>query len=391
MSKDAQHWSGWFWGTFISEWLARVQDDQGGVFDTLDANGNPDLSANKTLLSQARTLFTLSHIALETSDPVFVAAARRQFEFLRHYQKAPGFYRWVIKRDGTPTGVAADEYARSYDHSFVILGLVTWNKVSPSKEVRALIEQCWTALTSCLCDPVTGLLQNDDSGAKTGPAQNPHMHLYEACLQAFRMTDDAIWLKRAVRLRMLGLRYFMDEATGSIAEFLTPDLRPLSGIAGDRREVGHQCEWAWLLYEEATLTNETGPLATAERLVSFAAKSGFVPDGILKGAVVDAISASGDIIENSFLLWPQTEAIKVLAVRHAAGYRGSGNQARALMSLMFERWFADHPSFINQLDADGVCIWPQGLTRLMYHVVLAMTEGARAELWSNAATPLSQS
>lgn len=382
MTRDAHYWSEWFWGTFFADWLSRVHDDQGGVFDALDVAGHADPTAPKTLLAQARTLFTLSHAALVTGDPALVAAAQRQVTFLERFKKASGLYRCVVARDGNLTGNPEDTYARSYDQTFVILGLVTWNKLSPSDDVGALVEACWNAIAQQLTDPVTGLLRNDDSGADTGPAQNPHMHLYEACLQAFRMTDDAIWLTRAAKLRAVGLRHFMDTQSGSITEFLTPDLQHLSGAAGQRREVGHQCEWAWLLLEEAELANDAGLRTPAKRLNVFADCYGFAQGGILEGAAYDAVSAQGAVVENKFLLWPQTEAIKILASRHRAGEPHVGARAQQLLCLMFEQWFAKHQVYINQIDGDGNTLWGEGLTRLMYHLVLALSEGSRAALWS---------
>ncbi|MBU2991895.1 AGE family epimerase/isomerase [Octadecabacter sp. 1_MG-2023] len=383
MTKDAQEWSQWFWGPFLSDWLARVQDGENGVFDALDVDGNPDLTSGKTLLAQARTLFTIAHIALASGDPAHVEAARKQAEFVKSFQKAKGLYRCKSMRDGTATGRKDGEIARSYDQTFVVLGFVTWNKVAQSADVSILIEECWGALKTHLTDPDTGLLRNDDSGADTGPAQNPHMHLYEACLQGFRMTNDAIWLERAADLRAVGLQYFMDDNSGSIAEFLTPDLQPLAGGDGQRREVGHQCEWAWLLLEEAELAKTTTPIDPAGRLVTFADDCGFASKGLFEGAVYDAVSSAGDVVENSFLLWPQTEAIKILTTRHRAGDPSAGERAQRLMCLMFERWFVGHTCFVNQLDAEGAVIWDEGLTRLMYHLVIAMSEGARAGLWAD--------
>jgi mannose-6-phosphate isomerase len=323
-----------------------------------------------------------------TGDARYIEVAQRQFAFLEYFKKASGLYRCITGRDGSRTGVAADDYARSYDQTFVILGLVTWNKVSPSDEVEKLVEECWTALERHLTDPATGLLLNDDSGVDTGPAQNPHMHLYEACLQAFRMTDDSVWVSRAAKLRMIGLQYFIDPQSGAITEFLTPDLRPLSGSAGRRREIGHQCEWAWLLFEEAELANNASLHIPANKLIDFTKEYGFASNGVLKGAVFDAVSADGDVLEEQFLLWPQTEAIKLLATRHRAGEPLVGKRAQSLLCLMFERWFADHVTFVNQLDAKGNVIWDEALTRLMYHIVLALSEGSRAGLWPDARAEL---
>lgn len=379
--RDASFWANWFWQDFLGDWLAQVQDGDFGVFDALDANGTPDLTASKSLLAQARTLFTLSHAALLSGDPALTAAAAKQAAFLYRFRKAPGLYRCTANRNGSPTGHAADEAARSYDQTFVILGLVTWNRLSPSDEVPQLIEDCWQALQTDLTDGATGLLLNDDIGANLTPAQNPHMHLYEACLQAMRMTGDAIWLARAAKLRSTALAHFMDQNSGSLAEFLTADLLPLPGSDGQRREIGHQCEWAWLLLQEAELAAMPDIAAPAARLLDFADRFGYAQTGPLQGAAFDAVSAAGEVTENSFLLWPQTEAIKTLALRHIAGDPDTGARAQTLMRLMFEGWFAGRPVFVNRLDANGNSLWSEALTRLMYHIILAMTEGARAGLW----------
>lgn len=162
---------------FFAGWLERVQDGDAGVFDALDEYGNPDFAAGKSLLAQARTLFSLSHAALLSGDAQLIAAGRQLASFMKLFQKGGGLYRNRTNRDGTPTGFAADEVAPSYDLSFVILGLVTWHKLSPSEDVAVLIDDCWGALQTQLTGPDTGLLRNDDMGTPSNPAQNPHMHL----------------------------------------------------------------------------------------------------------------------------------------------------------------------------------------------------------------------
>jgi mannose/cellobiose epimerase-like protein (N-acyl-D-glucosamine 2-epimerase family) len=385
-AHNAQFWADWFWRNFFGDWMAQVQDGDFGVFDSLNSDGNPDLTSGKSVLAQARTLFALSHVALLSGDPALLAAAEKQAAFLHRFRKASGLYRCTANRDGSPTGKIADEAARSYDQTFVILGLVIWNRLCPSEQVPQLIEDCWQALQTELTYPATGLLLNDDIGANLTPAQNPHMHLYEACLQAMRMTGDAVWLTRAAGLRSTGLAHFLDKDSGSLAEFLTPDLLPLPGTAGQRREIGHQCEWAWLLLQEAELAETPDISAPAAQLLAFADRFGFANSGPLKGAAFDAVSAAGTVTENSFLLWPQTEVIKTLALRHLADEPEAGARAQALMCLMFDRWFAGRPVFVNRLDAEGNSLWSEALSRLMYHVILAMTEGARAGLWPGQPT-----
>jgi mannose/cellobiose epimerase-like protein (N-acyl-D-glucosamine 2-epimerase family) len=385
---DAAQWADWFHDAFLPDWIERVRDKaNGGFFDTLDQHGNPVSNAPKTVLAQARLAFTFAHLADLSGDARFDAAASDAFSGLPRFRKSSGLYCRALTPDGSATGKPGDGVARSYDQSFVILALATWLRRRPSPEFEAELDNCWAAIETHLCDPAAGLLLEDDSVSDPGHpdapmwAQNPHMHLYEAALQAFEMTGRPEWLDRASALRAVALRHFFDKASGTIVEFLAPDLSPLAGEPGARREVGHQCEWAWLLRREMALGGREDLSDVVSRLEGFALTRGFATSGVMRGAAFDAVNAEGGLLEETFLLWPQTEAIKMFAVRHMAGATGAGDAAVELMVLMFERYFRDRPVFINQLNAAGRAIWPEALSRLLYHIVLALTEGARAGLW----------
>lgn len=384
----ADAWVRWFWNGFLPDWIDRASDmTNGGFFDGLNAEGAPDRDMPKTVLAQARLLFTFAHLALQSGDPVHRAAAKRAHDFLVRFRKAPGLYRRAVTSEGQVTGNAADALARSYDQSFVILALATWRQCAPDVAIDRELEACWQQIETVLTDPETGLLLEDDSiGTPSAPsapprAQNPHMHLYEAALQAFEMTGERRWLDRAAAIRAVALNHFFDPASGTILEFLAPDLSPLPGREGTRREVGHQCEWAWLLDREAKLGGNGDVRPIAARLLIFADAHGFAQSGAMSGAAFDAVAADAAWRDETFLLWPQTEAIKADAARSIAGNQASGERARHLMRLVFIRYFGGRAAFANRLDADGSVLWPDALSRLLYHLVLALTEGASAGLW----------
>ncbi|MFB9222563.1 AGE family epimerase/isomerase [Paracoccus cavernae] len=376
---------------WLPQWLARVGDPVGGgVFDALDAQGRPDPLADKTVLTQARMLFTLAHLAMLTEDnATLVQAAARQYGVLARYRKGNGLYCRALTHAGQPTGRVADGLARSYDQSFVLLALATWARLSPSAVLDREIADCLAAIDRHLTDPATGLLIEDDGvsdpAAPDAPlrSQNPHMHLYEAYLQAHEMAcgETGIdWLARAADLRALALRHFFDAQSGSIREWVAPDLSQAPGDAGLRREPGHQYEWAWLLNREADFSGDGRLRGIAAKLCAFADRHGIATDGPLAGAALDAITPAGAVLENNLLLWPQTEAIKAFAIRHSAGEAAMGARAQALFILMCERWF-EGGLWRNQLAPDASVLWPETLTRLVYHLVLALTEGVRAGLW----------
>lgn len=384
----AAEWVQWFWDSFLPNWIEQAHDLKSiGFFDLLDVDGQPLLPNRRTILAQARLLFTFSHLALISNNQAFHNAAQIARDAITAFRKPSGLYCLARNADGSPTGDSKDELARSYDQSFVILGLSTWGRLHPEESVQEEIETVWNVSQKLLKDPETGLmLEHDeliDPKAESAPnrSQNPHMHLFEASLQAYEMSNDPIWLERAASMRAKGLEYFFDAETGTIKEFIAPDLTSLPAQDGQYREIGHQCEWAWLLLREVELGGDPSMKQVAGHLLSFADQYGFVKDGSLAGIAFDAVSSDVSWREEQFLLWPQTEAIKTYAIRsNDEEYR---NKAKNLTLLMFRKYFAGRAAFANQLNSVGKPIWSEALSRLHYHTVLCLTEGARAGLWPN--------
>jgi mannose-6-phosphate isomerase len=386
-NASADEWVSWFWDDFFPQWIERATDADGiGFFDFLDVDGHPPKDPQKTVLAQARLLFTFSHLALISGNPMYHQAARVARAALPYFRKPSGLYRRGVHRNGQTTDDSNINLASSYDQSFLILSLSTWGKLDSSEDVSDELETLWAAIQSDLIDTNTGMfLEHDnvpDPAHSAAPmrAQNPHMHMFEAALQAFEMTGQNKWMDRAQASRAKGIEYFFDTDSGTITEFLAPNLSVLDGRDGERREIGHQCEWAWLLMREVDLGGDPAMTDIAKRLLNFADAHGFANDGVMRGAAFDAVSANTDWREDAFLLWPQTEAIKTYAVRSNNAVMAT--KAQALVQVIFKQYFADRAAFVNQLDTDGNLLWSEGLSRLHYHLVLALTEGARANLWA---------
>ena len=240
----------------------------------------------------------------------------------------------------------------------------------PANNARAMEKATTLAADAIIIDLEDSVAPNAKTQARDAAV---------AALQAYEMTERSIWLERAGQMRAKGLEYFYEQTTGTMIEFIAPNLSTLIGRDGLRREVGHQCEWAWLLYREAELGGDTNVCAIANNLLAFADNHGFASNGVMLGAAFDAVSSDKSWHEDRFLLWPQTEAIKTFAIRK--DQTDKATNARHLMLLVFQRYFANHSAFVNQLDNTGNPLWSEALSRLLYHLVLALTEGARAGLW----------
>ncbi len=358
----------WFVQDLLPRWLDAAMRSDGAVAEALDAAGRPD-AAPATTLTQARTVFALAHLHLATGDPRLLDGARIIHATMdATLRDADGGYRVS----------SVDPLRRTYDQSFALLALVTLGRADPDTVPADRLDALWSFVWGPLTEARTGTLREDDATA--GPpmrGQNPHMHMLEAVLQAHEMTGDGVWMERAEHLVDLARRHFIDPATGAVREFVGADLAPLPGPDGTRREPGHQYEWAWLLHRFAGFGGDLEARDLAARMVRFAETHGLRTEGPMAGAPFDALDAAGRVIEGTHLLWPLTEAGKF----HAA--TGDLARVRDVERLIFDRYFTgDAPTWSNRVDGFGTTTWPTALSRLVYHVALFVTEGARAGAWS---------
>lgn len=375
----------------VPRWYSVARDVQGGVVERLDGAGRPVRGEPKTALVQARTVFSLAHMHLATGDGRLLAAAREVYVFLdAHLRDGDGGYRFAVAADGKVLADPASRVRRTYDASFVLLALVTLRRAAPDAVAAERVEASWRFIDERLSDGGGGALFESDAMAEAGArpgdlrGQNPHMHMLEAVLQAFEMTGEPVWMRRASALVEVARRFLVDPGTGAVREFVGFDLAPAGGADGARREPGHQFEWAWLLHRFADFGGDGEARAMAAAMIDFGERFGLRDEGPMAGAPFDAIDAAGQIVENTHLLWPLTEAGKLYAARRlAAGVAGDAARARVIEAIIFARYFAadGRPVWVNQLDGEGQAIWPEALSRLLYHVALFVTEGARAELW----------
>ncbi|MFW2589529.1 AGE family epimerase/isomerase [Sagittula sp. SSi028] len=375
---------------FMPAWLAIAISDGTEPAPVIEKLGDP--REEITTWAQARTVFTLAHLGLAAQDQTLIAqSARIKAYMMDHLIRPEGGCRMAIRGDGRAYGSADKDLCRTYDFAFVLLGLVTLQKADASAVTDAEIAACRDFIDAALTDPSTGALWENDAMGRDGPkdgdtrAQNPHMHMAETYLQCFEMTGAQDWADRAKRLLEIGADYFIEPLNGGMREFLAPDLTPMASALGQRCEPGHQYEWAWLYLRYGQLTGDQSLDRHAEKLAAFAARCGLRSDGPLKDAPFDAFATSGAVIEDTHLLWPLTEAGKF----HAMMYRLTDDDAHMaaltrIADIIFGHYFAAdaRAEWVNQLDANGAVVWADGLTRVLYHMAIFITEGALSGAWT---------
>jgi len=301
------------------EWLRAIEEEDGFAEAVI---GGAAVRGPRTGVTQSRLGYCWSHLALVFPEQKeFAGAAEKSFRL-----------------------PPLDSGARVYDHSFFLLFMAWYFRLTGDRGAIERLRERYSAITAFLGDAGAGGFGEQKPGIRS---HNPYMHLLEALLAAFQNTGDEYWLSEAKKMVNLFFTRLIDKPTGPVFEFRNADW----SIAPERRlEVGHQFEWASLL-------SEMGEDSAAAHLREFA-----LQHGIEDGLAINSVTEEGVATDRSRLLWVQTEAIRSGAVS---------------WSTVRERFFhANGWSWYNRLDADGAPVEEPSNARLLYHVMTAGGAGS---------------
>ena len=274
----------------------------------------------------------------------------------------------VGKLLSTETGALQDETPDLYDTAFALFALAEASQNdATSHGVSATSQSILSALDKHMKDAENGgyaeALPRPDQRR-----QNPHMHLFEACLALDKTFPDNGHLARAEEIHGLFLNKFTCSPDGLLGEYFRPDWSQETGEAFDVIEPGHQLEWVWLLHTYAKRTQSDPPAAMAH-LYQFACKT---LDG--NGRAIQSVKRDGTPVDTSRRTWPQTEALKA---HLAMAERGDGDAAtRAVLSFdtLMDEYLTPEGGWIDHYDAAGQVIAADMPASTGYHVALAFDE-----------------
>lgn len=266
------------------------------------------------------------------------------------------------------TGELTDDSADLYDTAFVLYALAEVSHLSEtSHAVSETSQKILAALDAHLKDAAHG------GYAERLPApdqrlQNPHMHLFEACLALHKATGDAEHLQRARDIHTLCQTKFLGADDGLLGERFKRDWSPEEGDAHDMIEPGHQFEWVWLMHTFAKRTVSDAPKSMIH-LYNFACST---LDS--EGRAIQEIRRDGSPVDASRRTWTQTEALKA---HLALAERGDGDAAtRAIFSfdILMDEYLTPEGGWIDRYDGDGQIMAKDMPASTGYHVGLAFDE-----------------
>lgn len=358
--------STWLVRSFLPTW-ARILTPPGyvGFPEQVDASGSPIDSSERSTMVTARLIYTLCLChELDPAGP-YLDAARHGYAFL--LQGRPGTdgrFSHVLYTDSRGSEQPAD----LYDSAFVLMALAAYAKVSGelapleiAREVGRQIDRRY--------------LERDASDGLQ--RQFPHMHLFEACELLARLQPDAGWTGRAGFILDL-LEQKLILPNGAIAELYDQSWSVAQESHVIQIEIGHQFEWAWLLYRHSMLTGSQPARTIADGLYSFGIRGVSWANGELQ-PFRNCVNQYGKAMSEDRPLWPMTELLRASHFRDRLTGGTSGTSDAVVRSLFKHYLDHDNSTWVNDLADKGSGTLRPIPTRVLYHIIPALASYCQAK------------
>lgn len=274
-------------------------DDRGFVEEFDLETAKPALKSFRRLRVQGRQTWafaTASAAGYETEKNLQCAKYGWQ-AILTQFAHPDGGFIHSVDVDGNPL----NEERFLYEQAFVFLGAAGLYNATKDKQYLTEAKKLYSWINENM-KAEEGFYTS--FGNPTEPRQqNPHMHLFEALMELYSVSDNKYWLDEASKIYTLYQKYFYDSKYKLLREFFEGDWKTYDPIKGDSIEPGHNYEWVWLLnhYRKLAAVDDK----TKNDLYAFAFTA---TDNNCFG--YDECDPKGKIIRKTSRLWVQTEELK---------------------------------------------------------------------------------
>lgn len=350
----------WLLDGGLQFWATRAFDSTfGGCVEALTIDGLDAEAAFKRTRVAWRQIYVFAHAACEGYPYGLDDAVRTaNWMWTRAWRgDGAGFVR-VLTRDG---GIL-DPTIDLYDNAFAIFALAWLYRATGQAQFLRGARRALAATRKTLLR-TDGLSYWSDESRSPELDQNPHMHLYEACVEAASAFGEEAFFSETARLNALFDRSLYDGA--SVAELYRNDYRRLPTAEGGKIMPGHLFEWAWLLAREHQCANGKERREEIANLCHFAEAFGITPT---TGLVANEITVEGAPIDPGTRAWNNAERVKgLIAV-------GGGERVRsAIKALVTRHLLLSRPGmWRDAIDGAGAIVGSMVPASSLYHLVSAI-------------------
>lgn len=366
--KDSQHY---LFNNLLNQWLHHgINHELGYSHESLNHDWSVNPVGRIRLLSQCRQLYTFSHAYLETQDRKWLAPLQPLFDFiLSHYwvDKA-----WIFSLNDDLS--IKDRHSDCYALAFVILAFSYYFNATKDHRALEFIEYTHTFLKTQMTSENGGFLEQFPKSDDPVRRQNPHMHLLEAYLAVYKVTQEQRYKDEIKLLLNLLKNHFFDATSNSLIEYFYQDWSVHPSL-GSNIEPGHHFEWVWLLHQAHDIFPDEQYLVIADLLWQKACTHGFDP----QGGIYNLIHAqTGETLDAEKRIWPITEYLKALCA-HKPNSEHTQKRLAETLEFFFQHYLMANGAWNEYLGANNKPKAHPLPGTTSYHIFLGLTEVLR---WS---------
>ncbi len=275
----------------LEYWTSYSIDERfGGFYGRIGNDNIVDNDADRSLVLNARLLWTFSSASLFTKQERHLHIAARAYDYIVNFffdQQYGGYY-WAVDKHGMPT----DTKKQVYGMAFCCYAYSEYYRASGNQESLARAKACFNFIEQHAFDqersgyfeafsrewtPVADMrLSAKDANEKK--SANTHLHVLEAYTSLYRSWPD-ISLYNAIRRLLEDFsNYIVDKRSGHLQLFFDENWE----VKGATISYGHDIEAAWLLVDAASVIKDEKLINTSRGLglqLAEAACAGLDQDG----------------------------------------------------------------------------------------------------------------
>ncbi|SDE80573.1 mannobiose 2-epimerase [Fontibacillus panacisegetis] len=298
-------------------WMDKsVDTTRGGFYGEIDQKLQVNENAEKSLVLNARILWTFSAAYRHYKDAKYLEIANAAYDYLiQHFtdQTYGGFY-WMVDADGNPS----QDKKQIYGQAFVIYALVEYYLADQcqaaldlSIELYHLIEKhSYDKLHKGYIEAVgcnwkqTGNLSLSSKDLNEKKSMNTHLHVLEAYTNLYRVWKSPELTQSLAELIEVTIERIVDPATGHFLLFFDEEWN----VKSSHISYGHDIEGSWLLFEAAEVLQDEQILEHVKSVAITMAEAVYTK-GIDQDGGIWNEAGPGGLIDTNKDWWPQAEAM----------------------------------------------------------------------------------